>query len=59
MYNVDDRAGRKVDYLHLSRRTIALIFMGAISNWSDPQITADNKGLVLPNQPITVVYRAG
>jgi phosphate transport system substrate-binding protein len=59
MYNVYDKAGRKVDYLHLSRRTIALIFTGAISNWSDPAITAENKGLVLPNQPITVVYRSG
>jgi phosphate transport system substrate-binding protein len=59
MYNVDDSAGRKVDYLHLSRRTIARIFTGSISNWSDPAITADNKGLVLPNQPITVVYRSG
>jgi phosphate transport system substrate-binding protein len=59
MYNVDDRAGRKVDYLHLSMRTIARIFTGDISNWSDPAITADNKGLVLPDQPINVVYRAG
>jgi len=59
MYNVDDQAGRKVDYLHLSRRTIARIFTGDIKNWNDPAISADNKGLVLPNQPITVVYRAG
>jgi phosphate transport system substrate-binding protein len=59
MYNVDDKAGRKVDYLHLSMPTIARIFTGDISNWSDPAITADNKGLVLPDQPITVVYRSG
>ena len=59
MYNVEDRAGRKVDYLHLSRRTIARIFTGEISKWSDPAISADNKGLVLPDQPITVVYRSG
>jgi phosphate transport system substrate-binding protein len=59
MYNVDDRAGRQVDYLHLSRRTIARIFTGDISRWSDPAITEDNKGLVLPDQPITVVYRSG
>ncbi|HXY94864.1 MAG TPA: substrate-binding domain-containing protein [Acidimicrobiia bacterium] len=59
MYNVDDRAGNKVDYLHLSRRTIARIFTGDITNWSDPAISDDNKGLVLPDQPITVVYRAG
>jgi phosphate transport system substrate-binding protein len=59
MYNAEDQAGRKIDYLHLSRRTIARIFMGDIKRWSDPAITADNKGLVLPDQPITVVYRAG
>ena len=59
MYNVDDKAGRPVNYLHLSRATIAKIFIGEISNWSDPAITADNTGLQLPNQPITVVYRGG
>ncbi len=59
MYNVQDTAGRKVDYLHLTRRTIARIFTGDITRWSDPAITADNKGLVLPDQPINVVYRGG
>lgn len=59
MYNVQDRQGHKVDYLHLSRHTIAKIFMGYITSWDDPAITADNKGqLVLPHQPITVVYRS-
>jgi phosphate transport system substrate-binding protein len=59
MYNVQDSAGRKVDYLHLSRRTIARIFTGNISRWNDPAIAEDNRGLVLPDQPITVVYRGG
>ncbi|MEJ5255920.1 substrate-binding domain-containing protein [Rhabdothermincola sp.] len=59
MYNVQDKAGRKVDYLQLSRRTVARIFTGDISRWNDPAITADNKGLELPDQPITVVYRGG
>ena len=59
LYNVQDSAGRKVDYLHLSRRTISRIFTGDISRWSDPAISADNKGLVLPDQPINVVYRGG
>jgi phosphate transport system substrate-binding protein len=58
-YNVVDSAGRKVDYLRLSRSTVAKIFMGYISRWSDPAISADNKGLVLPDQPINVVYRGG
>jgi len=60
MYNVTDRAGRKVDYLRLSRRTVALIFLGEISNWSDARITNDlGGGVVLPDEPITVVYRSG
>ena len=59
MYNVQDAAGRPVDYLHLSRRTVARIFTGDISNWNDPAISADNKGLVLPDHAINVVYRGG
>ena len=59
MYNVQDAAGRKVDYLHLSRRTIARIFTGDITSWSDPAISTDNRGLILPDQPINVVYRGG
>jgi phosphate transport system substrate-binding protein len=59
MYNVEDKAQRKVDYLHLSRETIARIFIGDITTWADPAITADNKGLELPAEPILVVYRGG
>ena len=59
MYNVRDAAGREVDYLHLSRRTVARIFTGDITNWNDPAISAENKGLVLPDKAINVVYRGG
>ena len=59
MYNVQDKAGGRVDYLHLSRRTVARIFTGDIKNWNDPAISADNKGLQLPDHDITVVYRGG
>jgi hypothetical protein len=52
MYNVDDRAGNKVTSLRLSRRTIARIFMGRISKWSDPANSADNGGIKLPDQNI-------
>jgi phosphate transport system substrate-binding protein len=48
-----------VTYLHLSRLTVAKIFLGVITNWDSPTITADNKGLVLPNKPIQVDYRTG
>jgi phosphate transport system substrate-binding protein len=65
MYNIEDKAGRKVDYLHLSRLTVAKIFLGEIANWSDPAIRDDNRspalpdGLLLPDQAIHVVYRNG
>ncbi len=59
MYHVQDRAGNAVNYLHLSMTTIARIFMGDITNWDDPAISADNKGLILPDKPINVVYRSG
>ena len=59
MYKVKDKANRPVDYLRLSRLTVAKIFMGYISRWSDPAISADNSGLVLPDEAINVVYRAG
>jgi phosphate transport system substrate-binding protein len=59
MYNAQDEAGRHVDYLRLSRSTVAKIFMGQITHWSDDQITNDLGGQIrLPNQPITVVYRS-
>jgi len=58
MYHVQDATGRNIDYLHLSRGTIAKIFMGYITNWNDPAITADNRGLKLPSHPIRVVYRS-
>ena len=59
MYNVDTADNQPVTYLHLSAMTIAEIFMGKITNWDDPAITADNHGLQLPDHTITVVYRAG
>jgi phosphate transport system substrate-binding protein len=59
MYNVDDPSGKPLKSLHLSRVTVAKIFMGLITSWDDPAITADNKGYPLPAQPITVVYRSG
>jgi phosphate transport system substrate-binding protein len=61
MYNVSLNAdgSNPVNYLHLSRLTVAKIFMGMITNWDDPAISADNKGLVLPNEHIRLVFRGG
>jgi phosphate transport system substrate-binding protein len=59
MYNVNDKAGNDVSNLRLSRRTVARIFIGDITRWSDPAITADNGGKELPDEAINVIYRSG
>jgi phosphate transport system substrate-binding protein len=61
MYNVALTASGQdpVTSLRLAPMTIAKIFLGKISNWDDPAISADNGGVVLPNQHITVVCRTG
>jgi phosphate transport system substrate-binding protein len=47
-----------VDELNLAPATIAGIFTGAITNWNDPAIAADNPGATLPDLAITPVHRA-
>ncbi|TXT21321.1 MAG: phosphate transport system substrate-binding protein [Gallionellaceae bacterium] len=44
--------------LKLTGETLANIYLGKITKWSDPQIAADNKELKLPDEVITVVHRA-
>ncbi len=44
--------------LKLDGEAIAKIFLGEITNWSDPAIQATNEGVELPDQDITVVYRS-
>ncbi|SFP01154.1 phosphate transport system substrate-binding protein [Geodermatophilus dictyosporus] len=46
-----------VDELDLQPATIAGIFTGAIANWNDPAIAADNPDATLPDQAITPVHR--
>ena len=50
--------GFKQAELKLTGPVLADIFMGTISNWNDPKISALNPGKTLPNQAITVVHRA-
>lgn len=57
MYNINESSGRKVDYLHLDRRTVARIFIGEITKWDDPAIVATNRNIHFPSQPIRVVLR--
>lgn len=44
--------------LALDPNTIARIFSGEITNWSDPAIAATNEDIALPDLPITPVHRA-
>jgi phosphate transport system substrate-binding protein len=53
-YNVPG-AGRK---LHLTGPLLAAIYLGHITNWSDPAIARVNKGVHLPNLKITPVFRS-
>jgi phosphate transport system substrate-binding protein len=44
--------------LHMDGPTLAKIFMGQITKWSDPAIAKLNKGVSLPDTPITVAHRS-
>jgi phosphate transport system substrate-binding protein len=44
--------------LKLSPGVLADIYLGKITKWNDASIAAENKGLALPAQDITVVHRA-
>ena len=44
--------------LHLPGSVLADIYLGAIAKWNDPRIASVNKGVKLPNLPITVVHRS-
>jgi phosphate transport system substrate-binding protein len=57
MYNLKDSQGKQVRDLKLSAPTIAGIFTGTITNWSDHHITADY-GHQLPNLAIRPVIRS-
>ena len=44
--------------LKLSGDVLAAIYQGKITKWNDPKIAADNNGVHLPDQHITVVHRS-
>ncbi len=54
-YNLDLSAGAR---LRLTGPVIARIFLGQITRWDDPAITALNPGITLPDAPISVVHRS-
>jgi phosphate transport system substrate-binding protein len=47
-----------VSTLRVSPETLANIFLGKITKWNDPALAADNPGLKLPDQSITVARRS-
>ena len=55
VYNLSLPAGAR---LHLTGPVLAAIFLGQITRWNDPAITALNPGLALPAAAITVVHRS-
>jgi phosphate transport system substrate-binding protein len=54
-YNLDLPAGAR---LHLTGPVLAEIFLGQITHWNDPAITALNPGITLPQASIIVVHRS-
>ncbi len=44
--------------LKLDGDAIAAIFLGTVTKWNDPKITALNPGITLPDQEIVVVHRS-
>ncbi len=44
--------------LKLSREVLPAIFLGTITRWNDPRITALNPDIPLPDKPIVVVHRS-
>ncbi|MGA1836279.1 phosphate ABC transporter substrate-binding protein PstS [Herbiconiux sp. 11R-BC] len=57
MYNLQI-GGKQVTNLRLSGEALTKIFTGAITNWSDPLIKADNPGLAMPDKGIVPVVRS-
>lgn len=50
--------GVSTGQLKLTPKTIAGIFLGQIKKWNDPALAADNSGVSLPNESISIVHRS-
>ncbi len=54
-YNLNLPAGAR---LHLTGPVLAAIYLGQITHWNDPALTALNPGITLPSASIAVVHRS-
>lgn len=50
--------GIKPGQVRLTGPLLASIYLGEIKKWNDPRIAAANRGVQLPNLPISVVHRS-
>jgi phosphate transport system substrate-binding protein len=50
--------GQQIENLRLSGETMVKIFTNQITNWDNPEITADNNGNALPSLPIVPVVQS-
>jgi phosphate ABC transporter phosphate-binding protein len=50
--------GQRVTNLRLSGENVTKIFTGAITQWNDPAIQADNPGLQMPDRKVVPVVRS-
>jgi phosphate transport system substrate-binding protein len=57
-YRIDGLTLPRGRALHLTPNIIAEIYLGQITNWSDPQITRVNRGAHIPSTPISVFWRS-
>lgn len=48
----------KFNRLYMNQELLEGIFLGKVTRWNDPRIAAINKGITLPNLPITVCHRS-
>lgn len=55
IYNLGSAAAAP---LKLPASTLGDIYLGKVTNWSDPAIAKSNPGVALPNLKIQVIYRA-
>ena len=55
VYNIKGVASGQIT---LTGQQIADIYLGKIAKWNDPAIAANNKGVKLPDQAISVVHRS-